>query len=66
MVDMLEVQNRKQMIARLKVARQEIEEVLSVPTARYDPVLLTARAKTELEICRDVLQRTIQKLLEEQ
>lgn len=65
MIDTLELRKRKQMISKLTIARNEIDEVLSVPTARYDPVVLSQTAKTELEICRDVLNRTIRKLQED-
>jgi hypothetical protein len=66
MVETSNGRNRKHLIVKLTNARNEIEDVLSVPAARYDPVLLTSTSKTELEICRDVLQRTIRKLQEEQ
>jgi len=66
MVETLERRNRKHLIVKLTNARNEIDEALAVPTARYDPVLLTSTSKTELGICRDVLQRTIRKLQEEQ
>lgn len=62
---MFGVQSRKQMISRLTVALGEIDEVLSVSGARYDPVILSATSKTELAICRDVLDRTIRKLRED-
>ncbi len=63
---MLGVQNRREMISKLTLAMGEIDAVLSVSGARYDPVLLSQTARTELAICRDVLDRTIRKLREEQ
>jgi hypothetical protein len=64
-LNMMGMQSRKQMISKLTVALSEIDAVLSVSAARYDPVLLSQTSKTELAICRDVLDRTIRKLRED-
>jgi len=61
---MIERQNKKQVIAKLIVARNEIEDALglSVPTARYDPVLISHAARNELSGLRDDLDRIIHNL----
>jgi hypothetical protein len=61
---MIEVKNKKQVIAKLIVARNEIEGALglSVPAARYDPVLISQAARNELSVLRDDLDRIISKL----
>jgi NAD kinase len=61
---MIEVKNKKQVIAKLIVARNEIEEAveLSVPAARYDPVFISHAARNELSVLRDDLDRIISKL----
>ena len=46
--------------------RNEIDEVLSVSVARYDPAVLSQTTKNDLAVFRDVLNQTIQKLQEEQ
>ena len=48
------------------MARNEIDEVLSVSVARYDPAVLSQTTKNDLAVFRDVLNQTIQKLQEEQ
>lgn len=62
----MEVKARKQAIAKLMIARNEIDELLSVPAARYDPVVLSQTTKNDLSIFLDFLNQTIDKLQEEQ
>jgi hypothetical protein len=61
---MLERKSKRQVIAKLMVARDEIEAALnvSVPAARYDPVLVPQAARNELSVLRDDLDRIIGKL----
>jgi len=61
---MIELKSKKQVIAKLIVARDEMEDALqlSVPTARYDPVLIPQAARNELSVLRDDLDRIIRKL----
>jgi hypothetical protein len=62
----MQVRTRKQAIAKLMMARNEIDEVLSVSAARYDPAVLSQTTKNDLAVFRDFLSQTIQKLQEEQ
>jgi hypothetical protein len=62
----MQVRTRKQATAKLMMARNEIDEVLSVSVARYDPAVLSQTTKNDLAVFRDVLNQTIQKLQEEQ
>jgi len=61
---MIELKNKKQVIAKLIVARNEIEDALglSVPAARYDPVLIPLAARNELSVLRDDLDRIVRKI----
>ena len=61
---MIELKSKKQVIAKLIVARDEMEDALqlSVPAARYDPVLIPQAARNELSVLRDDLDRIIRKL----
>ena len=62
----MQVRTRKQAVAKLMIARNEIDELLSVSAARYDPVVLSQTTKNDLAIFRDFLNQTIDKLQEEQ
>jgi hypothetical protein len=62
---MIELRIRKQTIAKLMVARNEIDDVLKVGVARYDPVVLSQSARTDLAHFRDVLDQTIRALEED-
>ena len=59
---------RRGMIAKLIVARGEIEDVLrrSAPAAHYDPVLLPATATNKLAVLWDDLDKIIRELEGEQ
>jgi len=61
---MIELKSKKQVIAKLIVDRDEIEDALglSVPDARYDPVLIPQAARNELSVLRDDLDRIIGQL----
>jgi c-di-GMP-binding flagellar brake protein YcgR len=61
---MIELKSKKKVIAKLIVARDEMEDALqlSVPAARYDPVLIPQAARNELSVLRDDLDRIIGKL----
>ena len=61
---MIERNSKKQVIAKLIVARNEMEDVLrlSVPAARYDPVLIPQATRNELSVLRDDLDRIVRKL----
>jgi hypothetical protein len=61
---MIELKSKKKVIAKLIVARDEMEDALqlSVPAARYDPVLIPQAARNELSVLRDDLDRIIRKL----
>jgi len=65
---MIQSKSKKQAIAKLMVAQGEIEEVLSlsVPAARYDPVLLPQALRDELSALRDHLHKIILTLKGEQ
>jgi hypothetical protein len=60
----IELKSKKHVIAKLIVARDEMEDALrlSVPGARYDPVLIPQAARNELSVLRDDLDRIIRKL----
>jgi hypothetical protein len=60
------MKTRKQAIAKLMMARNEIDEVLSASVARYDPTVLSQTTRNDLAVFRDFLSQTIQKLQEEQ
>jgi len=61
---MIELKSKKKVMAKLIVARDEMEDALqlSVPAARYDPVLIPQAARNELSVLRDDLDRIIRKL----
>jgi len=61
---MIELKSKKQVIAKLIVARNEIEDAvrLSLPAARYDPLLMPHAARNELSVLRDDLDRIIRAL----
>jgi len=61
---MIELKSKKQVITKLIVARDQIEDALrlSVPAARYDPVPIPQAARNELSVLRDGLDRIIGKL----
>jgi hypothetical protein len=52
----------KQAIAKLRIARNQIDEVLSISVARYDPLVLSQSIKNDLSVFRDFLNQTIEKL----
>jgi len=65
---MIERKKKEEVIAKLIVARKELEHVLllSVPAAGYDPILIPQAARNELSVLRDDLDRIIHKLEGEQ
>jgi len=64
---MFSTTKREQILAKLAGACRDLEDVVeqSVPAARYDPVVVPERLRTELTVLRDKLARTIRKLEEE-
>ena len=58
---MIEPTSKKQVVAKLTIARSEMDDVLrlSTPAARYDPVLLSPAAKNQLSLLRDNLNKII-------
>jgi hypothetical protein len=64
----IEVKKRKNVIAKVIVARDAIQEALQMgtPVARFDPVVLPETARTMLSVMEDDLGKIIRRLQEEQ